>query len=54
MHLRVPEPTLLKVEIAIEKLKTYKSISIDQIPALLIQDGGNILITEIYELVLTI
>ena len=50
----IPEPTLLEVEIAIEKLKNYKSPSIDQIPAELTQVGGNYLLTEIYKLVLTI
>jgi hypothetical protein len=32
----VPEPSLVKVEIAIGKLKSYKSLSTDQIPAELI------------------
>ena len=50
----IPEPTLLEVEIAIEKLKKYKSPVMDQISAELIQDGGNSLLTEIYELVLAI
>ena len=51
----IPEPTLLEVEVAIEKLKKkYKSPGIDQIPAELIQDGGNSLLTEIYKLVLAI
>ena len=50
----ISEPTLLEVEIAIEKLKKYKSPGIDQIPADLIQDGGNPLLTENYKLVLAI
>ena len=50
----IPEPTLLEVESAIEKLKKYKSPGIDQISAQLIQDGGNSLLTEIYKLVLAI
>ena len=49
-----PEPTLLEDEMAIEKLKNYKSPDIDQIPAELIQDGENSLLTEIYILVLAI
>ena len=49
-----PDPTLLEVEIAIEKLKKYKSPGIDQISAELIQDCGNSLLTEIYKLVLAI
>jgi hypothetical protein len=36
----VPEPSSTEVEIAIEKLKSYKSPGIDQIPAELIQAGG--------------
>jgi hypothetical protein len=32
----IPEPSLVKVEIAIGKLKSYKSLGIDQIPAELI------------------
>ena len=50
----IPEPALLDVEIAIEKLKKYKSPGIDQILAELIQDSGNSLLTEIYKLVLPI
>jgi hypothetical protein len=37
----VHEPSSFKVEIAIEKLESYESPSIDQIPAELIQEGGN-------------
>jgi hypothetical protein len=37
----VPEPSSLEVEIAVGKLKRYKSPGIDQIPAELIQAGGN-------------
>jgi hypothetical protein len=36
----VPEPSSFEVEIAIEKLKRYKSPGIDQIQAELIQAGG--------------
>jgi hypothetical protein len=36
----VPEPSSSEVEIAIEKLKRYKSPGIDQILAELIQAGG--------------
>ena len=41
----IPDPTLLEVEIAIEKLKKYKSPGIDQIPKELIQNDGNSLLT---------
>ena len=47
----IRESTLLEVEITIEKLKKYRSPGIDHIPAGLIQDGGNSLLTEIYKLV---
>ena len=50
----IPDPTRLEVETVIEKLKKYKSPGIDQIPAELIQDGRNSLLTEIYKLVLAI
>jgi hypothetical protein len=36
----VPEPSLVEVEIAIRKLKSYKSPGTDQIPAELIKAGG--------------
>jgi hypothetical protein len=36
----VPERSLVEVEIAIEKLKTYKSPGIENIPAELIEAGG--------------
>jgi hypothetical protein len=36
----VPEPSVLEVELAIEKLKSHKSQGIDQIPAELIKAGG--------------
>jgi hypothetical protein len=38
------------VEIAIEKLKRYKSSGIDQTPAKLIQSGGNMLHSKIFKL----
>jgi hypothetical protein len=36
----VPEPSISEVEVAIGKLKRYKSLGADQIPAELIQAGG--------------
>jgi hypothetical protein len=36
----VPEPSMSEVEVAIEKLKRYKSPGADQIPTELIQSGG--------------
>jgi hypothetical protein len=38
----VLEPSASEVGVAIRKLKTYKSPGSDQIPAELIQEGGNI------------
>jgi hypothetical protein len=47
----VPGPSCLEVEIAIAKLKKYKSPGSDQIPAELIQAGGEILLSEIHKLI---
>jgi hypothetical protein len=47
----VPGPSHLEVEIAILKLKKYKSPGSDQIPAELIQAGGEILLSEIHKLI---
>jgi hypothetical protein len=44
------EPSSSEVEIAIEKLKRYKSPGIDQIPAELLQAGGNTIRSEIHKL----
>jgi hypothetical protein len=46
----VPEPSTSEVEIAIGKLKRYKSPGVDQIPAELIQAGGETLHSEIHKL----
>jgi hypothetical protein len=45
----VPGPSHLEVEVAIAKLKKYKSLSSDQIPAKLIQAGGEILLSAIHK-----
>jgi hypothetical protein len=47
----VPEPSLIEVEIAIGKLKSYKSAGTDQTPAKLIKAGGNIKPSEIHRLI---
>jgi hypothetical protein len=50
----VPEPNLVKVEIAIGKLKSYKSPGTDQILAELIKAGRETLCPEIYKLICSI
>jgi hypothetical protein len=46
----VPEHSASEVKVAIGKLKRYKSPDVDQIPAELIQAGGETLHSEIHEL----
>jgi hypothetical protein len=50
----VPEPSLVKVEIAIGKLKGHKSPVTDQILAELIKAGGGTLCSEIHNLICSI
>jgi hypothetical protein len=50
----VPEPSLTEVEIAIRKLKSYKSPGSDNIPAELIIAGGETLYSEIHRLICSI
>jgi hypothetical protein len=47
----VPESSPIEVEIAVKKLKWYKSPGSDQILAKLIQAGGEILCSKIHELI---
>jgi hypothetical protein len=47
----VPESSASQVEVAIGKLKSYKPPSVDQIPAELIQAGGQTLRLEIHKLI---
>jgi hypothetical protein len=47
----VPGPSVLEVEITIAKLKKYKLPGIDQIPAELIQAGGEMLLSAIHNLI---
>jgi hypothetical protein len=50
----VPGPNCLEVEIAIAKLKKYKSPGSDQIPAELIQSGGKMLLSAIHKLIYSV
>jgi hypothetical protein len=47
----VPDPSHLEVEIAIAKMKKYKSPGSDQIPADLLQAGGEALVSVIHRLI---
>jgi hypothetical protein len=50
----VPEPSLVEVEIAIGKLKSYKSPGTDQIPAALIRAGDETLFSKIHKLIFSV
>jgi hypothetical protein len=50
-ELFVPMPIVSEIEVAIGKLKRYKSSGFDQIPAELIQAGGETLRLEIHKLI---
>jgi hypothetical protein len=47
----VPEPSASEVEVAIGKLKRFKSPGVDQIPAEIIQAGGETLRSEVHKLI---
>jgi hypothetical protein len=47
----VPEHSASDAEVAVGKLKRYKSPGVDQIPAELIQAGGETLRSEIHKLI---
>jgi hypothetical protein len=47
----VPQPSASEVGVATGKLKRYESPGIDQIPAELIQAGGETLCSEIHKLI---
>jgi hypothetical protein len=50
----VPEPSVLELELAVEKLKSHKSPGIDQIPAELIKSGDRTIRFAILKLVIAI
>jgi hypothetical protein len=47
----VPEPSLVEVEIGIRKLKSYKSLGTDKIPAKLVKTGGETVCCEVHRLI---
>jgi hypothetical protein len=50
----VPEPSLVEVEIAIGKLRSYKSPGTGQIPAECIKAGGETLYSETHRLICSV
>jgi len=50
----VPKPSSFEVEMAIKKLKSHKSLGIDQIPEELIKAGGKKIRCEIHKLIISI
>jgi hypothetical protein len=50
----VPGPSAAEVEVAIRKFKRYKAPGSDQIPAKLIEAGGEILHSEIHKLIMLV
>jgi hypothetical protein len=54
IEIHTAEPLVPEVEVAIEKLKRYKSPGSDHIPAELIQAGGDILYSTIHKLITSI
>jgi hypothetical protein len=50
----VPEPSVVEVETALRKLKSYKSSGTDKIPAELIHSGDETLFSEMNQLICSI
>jgi len=50
----VPEPSAFGAELAIEKLKSYKSPGIDQILAYLLKAGGRTIYHESHKLIMSV
>jgi hypothetical protein len=50
----VPGPSLVEVEFAIGKLKSYKSPGTDQVPSKLIKAGGETLNSEIHRIICSV
>jgi hypothetical protein len=53
-ELPVHEPSVSEIELAIDKLKSHKSLGIDQIPAELIKAESRTISCEIHKLILSI
>ena len=50
----MPGPSAFEVELAIEKLKSHKSLGFDQIPAELIKAGARTIRCAIHKLIISI
>ena len=50
----VPEPSAFEVELAIEMIKSHKSLDIDQILGALIKEGGRTIHYQIHKLIVSI
>jgi hypothetical protein len=50
----IPEPSLVEVEIAVGKLKSYKFLGTDQILTEFIKAGGETLYSEIHRLICSV
>jgi len=53
-ELLVPEPSAFEFELAIERLKSHKSLGIDQISAELINTGCRTVCSELHKLIISI
>jgi len=47
----IPEPSVIEMEMSVNRLKNFKSPGIDNIPAELIKSGGKALIKELHKLI---
>jgi hypothetical protein len=50
----VPEPSVLEIELSIEKLMSNKSPGIDQVPAEMIKAGGRTFRCTIHKLIISV
>jgi hypothetical protein len=47
----VPEPNAPEAEVTVQKMQRYESSGVDQLPAALIQAGGETLCSEVHKLI---